>query len=177
LLATFPESVVVLDGFDQWVTFQFDEVIDEGTRPNFGTGSGDLEALVLISPDSGVPRVRWRRQRIEVQPRDGWRRNTVYRVELGAGVADLRRNIRDTAAVVTFTTGAPIPTHALRGRAVDWAGRRFVPQALVEATLLPDSLVYRSVTDSSGRFDIAPLPEGEYLVAVVIDANRNRRRD
>lgn len=179
LLGTVPESVMVLPDFDGWAEFRFDEVISEGSQPNFGFGSGDLEKLVLISPDSGVPQVRWHRDHISVRPHDGWRPNTVYRIELGAGIADIapRRNIRDTAAVITFTTGAPLPTRTLFGRAVDWMSRRFAPRALVEAALLPDSLVYRTVTDSSGRFRIGPLPDGEYLVSVILDGNGNRRID
>lgn len=179
LVATFPESVVALPDFDGWVEFEFDEVISEGSQPNFGFGSGDLEQLVLISPDTGVPRVRWQRERIAVRPRDGWRANAVYRIELAPGIRDLGQppNVRDSAAVVTFTTGAPIPERTLFGRAVDWLQRRFAPRALVEVALLPDSLVYRTVADSSGRWRIGPLPEGEYLVRVVLDNNANRRRD
>lgn len=170
---------MVLSGFDGWVEFEFDEIVSEGSQPNFGFGSGELEQLVLISPDSGVPRVRWRRHRIAVQPREGWQPDIVYRIELAAGIRDIARpaNVRDSAAIVTFTTGAPLPTRTLRGRAVDWLQRRFVARALVEAELLPDALVYRTVADSSGRFRIGPLPEGEYLVRVVLDNNTNRRRD
>ncbi len=179
LVATVPESLAVLPGFDGWVEFTFDEVVDQGRTPNFGFGNGDLERLVLVSPDTGVPRVRWHRNRIAVRPHDGWRPNTVYRIELGAGLEDLapRPNRRDSAAVITFTTGAPVPTRTLHGRAVDWLARRFAPRVLVEVALLPDSLVYRTVTDSSGRFRIGPLPEGEYLVSVILDQNANRRRD
>jgi len=177
LVATTPESLAVLPGFDGWVEFTFDEVVSEGGQPSFGFGGGTLEQLVLISPDSGVPRVRWRRETIAVRPREGWRPNTVYRVELGAGLGDIspRANQRDSAAVITFTTGAPVPTRQLHGAAVDWMQRRFAPRAVVEAMLLPDSLVYRTVTDSSGRFRLGPLPDGEYLVRVTLDANGNRR--
>ncbi len=176
LIATLPESVVVLDGFDGWVEFQFDEVVSEGGQPNFGLGTGDLERMVLVSPGDGVPRVDWKRNRIAVKPRDGWRPNTVYRIELAPGLRDLRDNQLDTSAVITFATGGPLPTHVLTGRAVDWSARRASANALVEATLLPDSLVYRTVTDSVGRFRLGPLPEGEYLVAVTLDQDRNRRR-
>lgn len=180
LMSTTPESLAVLPDFDGWVAFQFDEVVSEGGAPSFGFGSGGLERLVLISPDSGVPRVRWRRDRVEVRPRTGWRPNTVYRVELGAGLSDNatpRINVRDSAAVVTFTTGAPVPTRYLDGAVVDWMQRRFAPHAAVEAIHLPDSLVYRSSTDSTGRFRLGPLPDGEYLVWGTIDGNGNRRRD
>ncbi|MES2123069.1 MAG: Ig-like domain-containing protein [Gemmatimonadota bacterium] len=182
LLATFPETTSVIPGFKDWVEFQFDETVSEGAQPNFGLGTGDLEKLVLLSPSKPgeVPRVEWHRSRITVKPRNGWQPNTVYRIELTPGVRDLAdngRNVVKTSHVVTLATGGSLPTRALTGRAVDWAGRRFYPEALVEAMLLPDSLVYRSVTDSTGRFAIGPLPDGEFLVTVIQDQNHNARRD
>jgi hypothetical protein len=169
--------VVALPGFDDWVEFAFDEVVSEGGSPNFGTGTGGLERIVFISPDTAVARVRWRRDRIAVRPRDGWRPNTVYRVELAPGLEDLRSNPTLEPAVITFTTGAPIPARTLNGRAVDWLRRQFVAKALVEAILLPDSLAYVTAADSAGRFSLGPLPDGEYLVRITVDANNNRRQD
>lgn len=176
LIATFPESVTALEGFDDWVTFRFDEVIDEGGQPNFGDGTGGLEKLVFLSPDTLVPRISWRRQTIAVRPQHDWIPNTTYRIELAPGIRDLRGNTLSRGEVVTFTTGGTLPTTMLTGRAVDWISRRFVPAALVEA-LTPDSLSYRTLADSTGRFVLGPLPVGEWLVRVSNDANRNRRRD
>ncbi len=176
LLATFPESVAVLEGFDDWVVFTFNEVIDEGSQPNFGAGTGELERLVLLSPDTLVPRISWRRDKIAIRPRNGWEPTTTYRIELAPGLRDLRGNTLREGQVITFTTGGPLPTTVLTGRAIDWAGRRFVPAALVEA-ITPDSQVYRTLADSAGRFTLGPLPAGEWLVRVTMDENRNRRRD
>src|SRR5690606_1567549 len=159
LLGTVPESIAVPPGLDGWGEVRFDEVIDEGGQPNFGFGTGMLERLVVVSPDSGVPRVRWRRNRIEVRPRTGWQPDVVYRIEMGTGLSDLRNNRIDSAMVVTFTTGAPLPTLWLQGSAVDWVGQRFLPRAVIQALLLPDSLLYRSSTDSTGHFRLGPLPE------------------
>ena len=175
LLATTPESLTVLPGFKAEVAFRFDEVVSEGTSPNFGLGSGDLEKLVILSPSLSVPAVHWRRNRITVEPRDGWRPNTVYRVELLPGLADLSGNRTKQGAVITFSTGAPRPTGALRGLLVDWTTRRPLPRGLVEAILLPDSLPYRTAADSTGHFRLAPVPAGEYLVYGVIDQNNDFR--
>ena len=182
LLATYPESTTVLPGFDGWVEFQFDETVSEGAQPNFGLGTGDLERLVLLSPSKirEIPRVEWHRNRIAVRPRDGWRPNTVYRVELAPGLRDLSaggRNEVKVSHVITFATGGELPIRAIEGRAVDWMSRRFIPGALIEAMLLPDSQVYRSVADSTGRFGMGPLPSGELLVVVTADQNRNNIRE
>lgn len=176
VLATVPESLAVLPGFDGAVEFRFGEVVSEGSSPNDGLGTGDLERLILLSPDSQVPRVSWRRTRITVRPRSGWRPNTVYRVELLPGLLDLRRNRSDSGRVVTFTTGAPVPAAGLSGRIGDWTTGRAAARALVEAVLLPDSLAYRAVADSTGRFRLGPLPSGEYLLLGVVDQNNDRRR-
>lgn len=177
LVTTRPDSFARLPGFKGDVEFRFDEVVSEGGSPNLGTGTGDLEKLIILSPSTRVPTVRWRRNRITVHPAEGWRPNRVYRVELLPGTTDLRRNRSPKGTIVTFTTGAPLPTTTLEGLVVDWGTSRPSPAALVEALLLPDSLPYRALADSSGHFAFGPLPAGEYLVRGVIDQNRNLRPD
>lgn len=170
-----PDSIRVIPDFRGDVEFRFNEVISEGSSPNFGLGTGTLEALILLSPSRQVPLVRWRRDRIVVRPREGWVAGRVYRVELLPGLNDLRNNPMDSGSVVTFTTGAPLPVLTLRGRVVDWTSRRPQPGAVLEAVLLPDSLSYRIITDSLGQFELGPLPAGEYLVYGGLDQNRNLR--
>jgi hypothetical protein len=176
LLATVPESVGVYPGWHQDVEFRFDEIVSEGSSPNVGLGTGDLEKLILVSPSSKVPVIHWKRSRVTVHPREGWKPNRVYRIELLPGLFDLRRNRLDTTAVLTFSTGGALPTDTLRGIAIDWVAGRVAIGALVEFVLRPDSLVYRAVTDSSGRFNVGPLPHGDYLLYAAIDQNHDLRR-
>jgi hypothetical protein len=177
LVTTVPDSFKVFQDFDSDVEFIFDEVISEGGSPNQGTGTGDLERLVILSPTRDVPEVRWRRDRITVRPDEGWQRDRVYRVELLPGVTDLRRNRLESGALVTFSTGAPAPRTTFEGVVVDWTSARPSQGALVVAMKLPDSLPYRAVADSAGRFSLGPLPEGQYLVSGVLDENRNHLPD
>jgi Big-like domain-containing protein len=177
LIATRPDSFVRLTPFKGVAEFQFDEVVSEGGTPNRGEGTGGLERLVILSPSNRVPEVRWRRNRITVQPAEGWRPNRVYRVELLPGVTDLRNNRTGEGAVLTFSTGAPRPQTALVGQVVDWSTSRPAPGALVIASLLPDSLPYRGTADSSGRFSLGPLPQGDYIVSGVLDQNTDHRQD
>lgn len=177
LVATVPDSLAVLPNFSGDVEFLFNETISEGGSPSMGLGTGDLERLILLSPTSRVPKVRWKRSRIVVRPAEGWQPDRVYRVQLLPGVMDIRRNRTDSGTVVTFTTGAPLPTHRLAGRAWDWTTGRPAPSALIEALLLPDSLTYRMLADSAGRFSLGPIPSGAYVVYAAIDQNRNLRLD
>jgi len=176
LLSTYPDSLEVLTTFKGQVEFRFDEVVSEGGAANFGLGTGDLEKLIILSPSTRVPKIAWKRSRITVSPREGWRPNTVYRVELLPGVADLSNNRSKNGRVITFTTGAPLPTATLRGRVVDWQTQRPPPRAAVEAVHLPDSVSYRTQTDSAGYFELKPIPAGEYLVYGVLDQNNDFRR-
>jgi hypothetical protein len=124
-----------------------------------------------------VPKVSWKREAIAVEPREGWKPNRIYRIELLPGVFDLRRNRLDSGTVVTFSTGAPLPEGRLTGTIVDWTAGRLATSALVEAILLPDSLPYRALTDSSGAFNLGPIPKGQYLLYSAVDQNRNFRRE
>jgi hypothetical protein len=177
LIAVRPDSLASLWPFKGNAEFQFDEVISEGGSPNRGQGTGGLEKLVILSPTTAVPEVGWKRNRITVRPREGWKQNRVYRVELLPGVTDLRNNPSREGEVLTFTTGGPKPTNLLQGRVVDWGSGRPAPGGLVIATLLPDSLPYRGVSDSSGRFSLGPLPTGDYMVTGVLDQNHDQRED
>lgn len=177
VIGTVPESTLALPAFKGDAEFRFNEVVSEGSTPNFGLGTGDLEKLIVLSPTKNVPVIAWKRSRITVRPREGWQPNRVYRIELLSGLADLRTNRSKAGRVITFTTGAPVPVRFISGRVVDWATARPSPLALVEALLLPDSLAYRTTADSTGRFTFGPLPEGEFIVAGAIDQNRNNRLD
>ena len=177
LIATRPADLSSFRVFRGVAEFQFDEVISEGGTPNRGEGNGGLEKLVILSPTNRVPEVSWKRSRITVRPKEGWRPNRVYRVQLLPGVTDLRNNRSTEGAVLTFSTGAPKPQLTLQGQLVDWNTARPPANGLVIATLLPDSLPYRGIADSSGRFSLGPLPSGDYLVTGVVDQNQDNRQD
>jgi L-seryl-tRNA(Ser) seleniumtransferase len=177
LVGVFPDSAQVGPGFNRDAEFRFSEVVSEGSSASQGAGTGGLERLVLLSPTDRPPKVGWHRSRITVRPAEGWKPNRVYRIELLPGIADVRRNVSKAARVVTFSTGAPLPTDTVRGTVIDWKAGRPAAGALVEAVLQPDSLPYRTIADSSGRFTLGPIPKGEYLVFGTLDQNRNLRRD
>lgn len=152
------------------VVFRFDEVINDRG------GDAELEQLVLISPRDGAPRVRWRRDALEVRPRGGWRANTTYQVTLLPGAADLRGNRTTVTRTLVFSTGPAIATQRVVGRAWDWVGERPATSALVEATSA-DSTVYVAATDTAGAYRVGPLSGGVYHVRAFLDANRNRALD
>lgn len=177
LIATSPESLGVYPNWDRPVEFVFSKVISEGSSPNMGLGTGDLEKLILLSPTKGVPKIKWKRERITIEPREGWKPNRVYRLQLLPGIQDLRRNKLDTAVVLTFSTGGAIPSDTISGLLIDWVQDKVARAGLVELVHTEDSLVYRTLTDSGGRFRIGPLPKGPWLVYGAIDQNHNLQRE
>ena len=74
-----------IPGFDGSVEFYFDEVVSEGSQPSQGLGTSELERLILLSPSRDIPRISWKRDHISVRPKEGWRPDRVYRVQLLPG--------------------------------------------------------------------------------------------
>jgi hypothetical protein len=121
--------------------------------------------------------VKWKRSRIEVRPRGGFRQNTAYSITLLPGIADLRGNAMAAGRTIVFSTGGVIPPYAALGRVFDWMNQRPAANAYVEVLRLPDSLRYLGAADSTGQFTVGPLQEGSYVVRAIIDQNRNRAVD
>jgi hypothetical protein len=170
LLGVTPDSNAV-NVRDRNVVFQFDETINDR-----GSGAQEIDNYFLVSPSDGNPRVSWRRSRIEVRPREGFRENTAYTVTLLPGLSDLRGNATRAGASVVFSTGPAIPPHRITGTAFDWVAERPATRALIQA-VTADSIMYLAQSDSVGRFTVGPLPPGSYLVRAIADANGNRALD
>lgn len=159
------------------VTIRFDEVVSEGPRTP-GAAVGGLGAVVIVSPGDGLERVHWRRNAIEIEPRDGFRAGTAYRITLLPGIVDLRGNVMTESRSVVFSTGADIPDGTISGVVFDWVAGVPAPNARVEAFLPADS-AFRWMTraDSSGRYALRNLRAGTYALRGFIDQNNNRGLD
>ena len=165
-----PDSGAVVPDFDDAVEIQFDEVIAENS-------GGGLENLIEVSPRPEQLRIQWKRSRITVEPPDGWRPGIVYHVVLAPGITDLRNNRMEEGLSLIFSTGGEIPDTRIDGVVIDWEAGRPGLNALVEAVLLPDSLVYVTHADSSGEFSLMQVPRGTYKLYATIDNNSSNRRD
>ena len=157
------------------ITYNFDKVVSE--RPQ---GATDLASLFLISPSHGMPRVSWRRNMIAVSPRGGFDPATTYSVRMLPGLTDLQGNVDTVGRALVFSTGPAIATGTLRGIVFDWLAEKVAPQAFIEAFPVPtsrDSTRYLTVADSTGRYELAHVPPGRYLLRASIDQNKNRLLD
>ena len=155
------------------VVFLFDEVVNE--RPS---GAASLNAIFLISPRDGEPRVDWHRDALTVRPHKNWRANTAYTITLLPGLSDLRGNTRNKGAVTLFATGPTIPPSRIKGTIFNWAEGRTITRALIEARPSTDTtLVYIGSPDSVGTFVLPNVPSGSYLVRGYSDDNSNRALD
>nr|MBA2684400.1 Ig-like domain-containing protein [Gemmatimonadaceae bacterium] len=154
------------------VDFQYDEVLTE--RPS---GASSLDALVLISPRDGAPRVGWHRSRISVRGHKDWKRNTTYTITMLPGISDLRGNSDKLGYLLVFSTGPEIASQSISGVVFDWPAGHPAPNAIVEAVSHPDSVVYIARADSVGHFTIPHMPPGSFTVFGWVDANSNHDRD
>ncbi len=170
LVSVTPDSGAVVPDLDDPLRIQFDEVINEQS-------GGELERLILFSPRVEELDVNWKRSAIEVKPKDGWRAGLVYQITLLPGVVDLRNNRTEEGLTVIFSTGTEIPNTHISGAVINWEDGRIGQNALVEASLLPDSLVYVTQADSVGNFALTSIPAGEYWVTAAIDGNNSGRRE
>ncbi len=170
LEAVTPDSGAVVPDLDRPVRFQFDEVISEQS-------GGGLDQLVQFSPRVEQLTVSWKRSAIEVRPKRGWRAGVVYQIALLPGVSDLQSNRTEEGRIIVFSTGDSLPDTRLAGIVLDWEDGQVARNALVEASLLPDTLVYVTSTDSIGEFQLTSLPTGQYWITATIDGNNSGRRD
>ena len=154
------------------VNLQYDEVLSE--RPG---GASSLDALVLISPRDGAPRVGWHRSRISIRGHKDWKPNTTYTVTCFPG---------SPICAATWTSSAPAscspPAPRSQGASVsgvifDWPAGHPAPNALVEAISHPDSTVYIDRADSLGHFTLGAHAAGLVHGVGWVDANNNHDRD
>src|SRR5262245_31330186 len=156
------------------VEFRFDEVVSD--RP--ASAGATVSTLFLISPRNGATQASWHRSRITVRPQKGFRPNTAYKVMLLPGLSDLRGNVRRDQASVVFSTGRDFPQFSIPGRIFDWSAQMPAARGYIEAVSKTDTtVVYLTMSDTAGNFDVGPLPNGQYLVRGIIDQNNNRVLD
>jgi hypothetical protein len=184
VLGVYPESGAVSPTIHGDAVIQYDEVIDEmgGGGSSAGTtrgggAAGGLASHVLLSPTAGPYKVSWHRSSIHVKPEEGWKPGRIYHLEILPGIADLRHNVTKQRRTIIFSTGPPVPHAALSGIALQWAEQKTLVGGLVRAQLLPDTIAYLGVTDSTGGFLFEDIPPGKYVVYAVADQNSNRVRD
>jgi hypothetical protein len=171
LLSVTPESGSV-DVTDKNAVFSFDVIVNDRSGHN-----GSLAGSFIVSPAEGGTVVNWKRDRIEVRPKRGFRPGLAYSITMLAGVSDLNGNAIRDARVIVFSTGPTIPEFSVHGRAFDWMTERVVSDARVDVIRLPDSLPYLGTTDSAGQFVVGPLDSGTYHVRMLVDNNHNGIRD
>jgi hypothetical protein len=176
-----PESGAVLAELKGSAVIRFDELIDEmGGLGGSGKGGGMLTGLpskVVLSPVAGPVEVSWHRTSIHVKPREGWKRGRVYHLQILPGITDLRHNVMKQGATVIFSTGPAIPHAALSGTVLQWVEQHALPQALIRAALLPDTISYVTIADSTGAFSLPGIPAGRYRIYAIQDQNSNRQLD
>lgn len=167
LVTSRPAADAVVAGWRSPVVLVFDERVSER----------GIDQAVEVSPRTSGVVVRHSGDEVRVSLREGWRPGTVYHVRVLPGLRDLFGNQTASPIRLVFSTGPRIADTRLAGRAVGRTDLAPMPDLRVEAIWTADSLVYATSTDSAGRFVIANVPEGDYLVRSFDDLNTNRALD
>jgi hypothetical protein len=167
LVTSRPAADAVVEEWGSPVVLVFDERLSER----------GIDQAVEVSPRTSGVVVRHSGDELRVSLREGWRPGIVYHLRVLPGLRDLFGNETTSPIRLVFSTGPQIADTRLAGRAVGRTDLEPMPDLRVEAILAADSLVYATSTDSAGRFMIANLPEGDYLVRSFDDLNRNRALD
>ena len=168
VIATLPETSAV-NVKPGKVLIRYDDVIGEQSN---GT---DLSRSVLISPWDGEPSVDWKRTGMTIRAKKGWRANTAYTITILPGIADFKGKASPFGYVMRFSTGPTIPKTAMRGVAFDWVQARPIPKATILAVDAKDTtLVYLTVADSTGRYELGAVPPGTYLIRAIDEKQANR---
>ena len=171
IIATIPDTSA-LNARPNKVLVRYDDVIGEQAN------GGELSRSVLISPWDGEPRVEWKRTGRTIRPKGNWRANTAYTVTILPGITDLKGKPIPYPFVLQFSTGGSIPRTVIRGVAFDWASGRPMPRSTIQAVDTRDTtIVYLTVADSTGRYELSAVPPGAYLVRAIDEKTINRTID
>jgi hypothetical protein len=167
VVAVRPDSFAIVPEWDDPVVIEFSERISER----------QVEEAVMVSPRTSPVAVDRSSRGVRISLRRGWQPGQIYHVTLRPLIQDLFNNTVTEPVQLVFSTGPEIPANRITGTVVDRITGEPELDSRVEAIRRSDSLVYAVPTDSSGVFVIAHIPEGEYLLRVFPDQNRNRLLD
>jgi hypothetical protein len=165
LESTRPDTFARLRSYVGPVVFVFDETISEK----------GIDTVVTVSPRTSAVAADKRGHEVRVELRRGWEPNRIYQVTLHAGVQDLFNNSTKEPVTIVFSTGPEIVRTRATGTVIERTTMRAATGAVVEAVHRPDSVTYVTRPDSTGRWAIEYLPEGDYLVRAYNDTNKDQR--
>lgn len=161
---------------------EFDEYVD---RRSF------RDALVITPKPKGELIFDWSGKSVEVSVKGGFERNRTYLITIGKGFKDLRGGNQLTQPFsFAFATGPKIDKGKISGRVYDFnrltKAENLFRDVVMTAYLVNEGKSMNPETDEpdfilpvneDGSFLFQSLPEGEYLLFALLDADRNYRYD
>lgn len=170
VIETTPDTFAVVEPGVSEVHFRFSERISE--RP----ANGNLNDAVVVSPSTGLVRVRHRRDGITVEMQEGFEAGRVYRVTVLPVINDMFQNrLRDPFDLVVSTGNEFVP-NVLAGMVEDRVTGAAVADTRVEARFpgSGDTITHWNFTDRDGVFSLRYVPDGAFEVRAWMDRNRDR---
>lgn len=170
VIETTPDTFAVVEPGVSEVHFRFSERISE--RP----ANGNLNDAVVVSPSTGLVRVRHGRDGITVEMQEGFEAGRVYRVTVLPVINDMFQNrLRDPFDLVVSTGNDFVP-NVLAGMVEDRVTGEAVADTRVEARFpgSGDTITHWNFTDRDGVFSLRYVPDGAFEVRAWMDRNRDR---
>lgn len=153
------------------VEFEFDEYIN----------TKDISGQLLVSPPlKNKPEARVRGKKLRLTWTDSLKANTTYQFNFGQSVIDLNEGNPNSDLRYVFSTGSYVDSLAIYGKVLNSIDNQPVSQASVmiysgAEDSLPKTTIpgYFALTNELGEFRLDYLPEGDFKLFVLADANSN----
>ena len=156
------DTTGVAVSLDSPVIIEFSEKIDRD----------DAEKAVELFPIKDRIFYKWKGKSLKVIPREGFQKDLTYHLFIENILKDLRRNSLTETVTYYFTTGDSLAAGKISG-SVEKEGAG-IAKVLIEAYILPDSLLYWTKSDSAGKYVLNHIPIGNYFLRSFEDIDKDR---
>jgi len=134
---------------------------------------------ISITPELSVkPKIKVKKNKLHIfLDKDSLIDNTTYTINFGNSIADINEGNILQNYYYSFSTGQFIDSIIISGNVVSVKDNKPIDNALIIASNLSKSNKYINHTDKNGNWIINNISKGDYTIAVVNDANFNKKAD
>jgi uncharacterized protein (DUF2141 family) len=143
-----------------------------------------IQQLVVSPPMPEDPVISIQGKKLIIELPDSLRPNTTYTIFFGDAVRNFKENLPTHNFSYVFSTGLVVDSLSISGMAVNAFNHAPYEELTImmyknqhDSVLYKEKPYYLTKTESSGRFSLQNLAEGEYQIFALKDENRNYNLD